>query len=197
MQFSMFCPVPSLQRCESFSIHKKVFWAFVLNVPFGAGGAVMAPGTCHTGSHPFSMPTSDGNAGQLHRLCWNSSVCFTNSSEFFQTLFLPFVDPSRACAILPGQWFPPGNGERSSVHANSFWYVSSLQILWQWRANDLQCLAWMGNLSLQEHSSFPERLHSVAWSNEAFPSRTLLVLSCTVAVRGMELQYYQCADDKG
>lgn len=176
VNYSFACPVPfpAFKGVNlSASTRKLSGQCLVLNVPFGAGGAVMVPGTCQTGIHPFSMPTSDGNAGQLHRLCWSSNVCFTNSSEFFQSLFPPFVQPSRACAILPGQWFPPGNGERSSVHANSFWSVSSLQILWQWRTNDLQCLAWMGNLSLQEHSSFPKRLHSVAWSNDAFPPRTL------------------------
>lgn len=58
----------------------------------------------------------------------------------------------------------------------------------------------MGNISLQEHSSFPKTLHSVTQSNEAFPSRTLpggnSMLSGTGGVRGMGLQYYRCAADK-
>lgn len=53
---SMSCPSPSPQRCESLSIPVEALQALILNVSLGAGGAVMAPGTCQTGSHPSGCP---------------------------------------------------------------------------------------------------------------------------------------------
>lgn len=65
------------------------------------------------------------------------------------------------------------------------------------------CRVWHG-WAISPCRSIPpvqNTLHSVTWSNEAFPSRALpggnSTLSRTVAVTGMGLQYYRCAGDKG